>query len=395
MKSAFLAGSRARSSLLSSTLLCSLLALPSACGDTGGGGIGMPGAGDGDTSSQDGGHGAEPGDGDGDHQGPGSGDGDDDSPTPGQDGGASDGEDPGDGDGMSDGQPLRFVVLGDGGTGDDAQKKVAAAMAKVCAERGCKFALYMGDNIYEKGVANEDDALFQTNFEDPYAELDFPFHVALGNHDYGGEFLGNGGTNLPGTVKDEKAQAQVAYTMKSDKWSLPSSYYTFREGDVQFFVLDTNSVVTDLFRKLSEQQAWLDAEMAKSDARWKVVYGHHPYLSNGQHGNAGEYIGKVGFELQNGDKLKSLVEASVCGKAQLYFSGHDHDREWLEPACGTQFIVSGAAAKLDALPGRGSASRWSDGTKRGFLWVEIAGDLMTGVFYDEDAAISYEDSVSL
>ena len=108
----------------------------------------MPGAGDGDTSSQDGGHGAEPGDGDGDHQGPGSGDGDDDSPTPGQDGGASDGEDPGDGDGVSDGQPLRFVVLGDGGTGDDAQKKVAAAMAKVCAERGCKFALYMGDNIY-------------------------------------------------------------------------------------------------------------------------------------------------------------------------------------------------------------------------------------------------------
>ncbi len=293
----------------------------------------------------------------------------------------------GDGEGKPPGgAPLRFVVLGDGGTGDAAQAKVAAAMATVCKARGCSFALYLGDNIYDDGVSGVTDTQFQTKFEAPYADLDFPFYVALGNHDYGN----NGANFLPSNAKSE---AQVEYTAHSSKWNMPYYYYAFREGPVAFFALDTNAIVTDQFRKGGEQQAWLEAEMAKSDAPWKIVFGHHPYVSNGEHGNAGSYVGPIGIELHDGSKFKTLVEESVCGQAQVYFAGHDHDREWLEPTCGTSFIVSGAAAKLRQLEDRGFAARFGEATQRGFMWVEIDGDVMTGVFFDDEAKVSYEDTI--
>lgn len=307
-------------------------------------------------------------------------------PTNGGGGGNNAGPGPDDGTGMGDQAALRFVVLGDGGTGDAVQSKVAAAMKAVCADRGCEFALYLGDNIYENGADGVTDAQFKAKFEDPYLDLDFPFYVVLGNHDYGS----NGTNFLP---DDNKSATQVEYTGRSNKWNMPDYYYTFRRGPVAFFALDTNAIVVDRFRNKDTQQTWLDTELNNSDAPWKIVFGHHPYISNGEHGNAGSYVGSIGIELHDGSTFKSLVEESICGQAQVYFSGHDHDREWLEPTCGTSFIVSGAAAKLRVLEDRGSAFRFGDAEKNGFMWVEIDGDVLTGVFYDEDAKVSYEDTI--
>jgi tartrate-resistant acid phosphatase type 5 len=287
---------------------------------------------------------------------------------------------------------VRFVVLGDGGTGDAAQKKVADAVEKVCAQRGCEFALYLGDNIYNNGVASSDDAKFRTHFERPYAALDFPFYVTLGNHDYGPslDFLG-GATAFQ--FSDRRADLQIEYTGESEKWTLPDRMYAVRVGPVELFSIDTNAVVSGRFAKLTKdrQQAWLDDKLASSDARWKIVFGHHPYISNGEHGNAGNYD-CGGLDPYKGGPLKELVEESVCGKAQLYFAGHDHDREWLEPTCGTTFIVSGAAAKRRALRNcEDTPTRYADGSENGFLWVEIDGDTLTGVFYDDQANVDYED----
>jgi hypothetical protein len=130
--------------------------------------------------------------------------------------------------------------------------------------------------------------------------------------------------------------------------------------------------------------------MAQSDAPWKIVMGHHPYISNGQHGNAGAYDGGFFF---NGKPLKEIVDSEVCGEAQLFFSGHDHNREWLEPTCGTTFIVSGAAAKIRGRTDHGAASRFFDGESYGFMWAEIQGDVFTGVFYDDEGVVEYEDAV--
>jgi tartrate-resistant acid phosphatase type 5 len=349
--------------------------------------------------------------GDGDHTLPGDGDhtipGDGDHTTPGD----GDHTTPGDGDHgtdagkPSDGKTIRFIALGDAGSGDANQKAVAAAIKTVCAKKGCDFALYLGDNIYDTGVKDENDALFQSNFEMPYADLDFPFYVALGNHDFG-----MSGSNISSFLTPEaNPKAEVAYSSKSQKWKMPSPYYNFRVGDLEVFVLDTNSMILEEtttsipttkpgtpISPLSEQKTWLDGALAKSTAPWKIVMGHHTYLSNGEHGNAGDYQASALTAKETpGVGFKGFIDDAVCGKAQLYLCGHDHDREWLESTCGTSFIVSGGGGKaLRTMPGRGTKSRWSDDKKFGFLWVEISGDTLTGIFYDQDGAESYEDSIA-
>ena len=62
---------------------------------------------------------------------------------------------------------------------------------------------------------------------------------------------------------------------------------------------------------------------------------------------------------------------------------------------GTNFIVSGAASKLRKVTDSSEPTNWNDGTTGGFLWVEIAGDTMTGEFYDEHAQLDYSDHISL
>jgi tartrate-resistant acid phosphatase type 5 len=92
----------------------------------------------------------------------------------------------------------RFLVIGD--TGKDFDTSIpladrwtsvpqyvdARGVKKACdAKGGCAFAVMLGDNLYKTGVSGVDDPQWQTKFEQPYADLAFPFHPVYGNHDYG------------------------------------------------------------------------------------------------------------------------------------------------------------------------------------------------------------------
>lgn len=282
--------------------------------------------------------------------------------------------------------PLRFVALGDGGEGNMRQFKVATAVENACAAHGgCDFALYLGDNIYDTGVDSPMDAQFQTKFEQPYASLNFPFYITLGNHDYGGGGAG---------YEFYKGQHQVDYTQYSTKWTLPDFYYTFgsegAKAGVDFFSLDTNDI---MYTGSSTQKAWLQSATAASTAAWKIAFGHHTYVSNGQHGNAGEYEGISFIPIVNGANVKSFFDDAVCGEVDVYLCGHDHNRQWLEPTCGTEFMVSGTAAKMTGLVGRGTPTFFETDDSGGFLLVEIHGLTLTGTFYDEDGNVEFTRTV--
>ena len=47
---------------------------------------------------------------------------------------------------------IRFVALGDTGTGDENQKKVAASAKRTCQKDGCDFVLLLGDNFYQRTI---------------------------------------------------------------------------------------------------------------------------------------------------------------------------------------------------------------------------------------------------
>ncbi len=315
--------------------------------------------------------------------------------------------------------PVHFLIVGDTGTGERRQYAVAEAMADVCQKRGCQFAIHTGDNIYEHGPAGVNDSQFQDKFEKPYAHLDFPIFLVLGNHDQSGLIPGSG-------VHPERGDFEVAYTAHSTKWMMPKRYYRFgvpfasatnfsaqvEKPVVEFFAIDTNYLAPqnvpqfDWYRPMQpydlDQRKWLRDGLAASKAAWTIVFGHHPYINNGKHGSAGEFFG---LGLAKGEELRKMFEQEVCGKADLLVSGHDHSLQWLLPTkgCGTrpQFIVSGAGAKPETVSkdskGKNPALWEAFGTL-GFFWAEATPEALTLVAYTVDdkgtPTLAFEKTVS-
>ena len=295
--------------------------------------------------------------------------------------------------------PVRFVMLGDTGEGNTTQYEVAAAIKTVCdAAGGCDFALLLGDNIYDDGVASVTDSQWQTKFEMPYANLDLPFYAVLGNHDYGGQLI----IDAPGVGNEwDKGPIEVEYTELSDKWVMPDTHYTLKVGNVGIIAADTNSILWDN-NTHGDQRAWYPTALMELEGTdWKIFAGHHMLRSNGQHGNAGNYEAPelFGIPIPNplpivgGGDLLDFFDEVVCGTVDLAISGHDHNRQWLnEPSrlCGAELIVNGAGAKLTDLQDRGNAVFWEDDQEAGFLFVEVVGKRLTGRFYGKDGGLDFE-----
>ncbi|MGN2636355.1 metallophosphoesterase [Nocardia takedensis] len=256
---------------------------------------------------------------------------------------------------MPTGRGARVLVTGDAGTGTRTQWAVADAAREYHRRAPFSLALGLGDNIYESGPNSATDPQFADKFENPNAGLDFPWAMVLGNHDTSSVFPGDGGWLLRGNH-------EVEYHAHSARWWMPSRYYSVRVPEVnpvvEFFVLDLNPLAAYIPPLLSPywavdgeymnaQRAWLDRALAESTAPWKIACTHHPYLSNGPHGDAGRYEG-LPIEPVNGVHVKRFFEDLVLGRCHFILSGHDHCLQVLEPtpeSRSTRQIVSGAAAK--------------------------------------------------
>jgi len=231
---------------------------------------------------------------------------------------------------------LNFLVFGDWGrSGESDQSQVAEQMAKAAKDMGAKFIISVGDNFYENGVASVDDRQWKTSFEDVYhaESLQIPWQAALGNHDYRGD-----------------CDAQIAYGKISPRWKMPARYYVqSRQIDASttadFFYLDTTPMsktnhgdskayVIAAAQDVPKQLAWFKDALAKSKAQWKIVIGHHPIYSGGEHGDTPELVENI---------LPLLHEHKV----QAYFNGHDHDLQHLM-AGEVNLFDSGAGSQVRA-----------------------------------------------
>jgi hypothetical protein len=292
----------------------------------------------------------------------------------------------------------RFLVFGDTGRGDSIQYKVAGTMKTVCEQRGgCQFGLMLGDNFYDSGVSSVIDSQWQSKFEKPYGPLGIPFYPVLGNHDYGN--AGNG-------IDPARAQNEIDYTQKSAQWQMLGSNYAFTKGPISFVALDTQPIAQSdrsassaypadqlavMQQRTQEQLDAVPAQLAQATQPWKIVYGHHPYLSNGPHGNAGRYDGSSGGA-GAGTPMKEFVESRLCNQADVYFAGHDHSMQDLGEVCGTQFIVAGAGADTTDITNRNKALFQS--TASGFLLGEATASTLTMTFFDENGKQLYSRTLS-
>jgi hypothetical protein len=199
---------------------------------------------------------------------------------------------------------VKFLIIGDTGTGTTKQHDLAAIMLRSRASFPYEFVLMMGDNMY----GGEKPADFKNKFEDVYRPImnqNVKFYAALGNH-------------------DEPAQRFYEFFNMEGK-----EYYRFTRGNVAFYALNSNYMD-------KKQVKWLEDELAKDTTEWKIAFFHHPPYSSG---------GKHGSDTQ----LRQVVEPIfVKYGMNVVLTGHDHFYERVKPQKGIYYFVSGAGGKLRA-----------------------------------------------
>jgi predicted phosphodiesterase len=272
---------------------------------------------------------------------------------------------------------VRLVALGDAGRGDATQRRVAKGVVRACAERGCDAVVLLGDLLYPAGMESDDDPRADAWIADPYNPTGVPIYLVLGNHDYGK------GRDV------EAARRTVAWAKRRRDVVLPAEVWQVRVGPVHLFGLDTNAAFQ--FGEHAQLE-WLAKGLERTDAPWTVVLGHHPFRSNGNHGNAGAYEGWSGIPYSSGRSLLRLFEVGLCGQADLYLAGHDHSRQLLE-RCGVELIVSGAGSATTPIVDRGNQPRFAS-DEPGAAWLELREAEGRVVFLDADGEAEAEFSLT-
>jgi len=99
--------------------------------------------------------------------------------------------------------------------------------------------------------------------------------------------------------------------------------YSFVYGNTEFFMFDTNQDVSEG----SEIYKKLEADLARSTAKWKIVAHHHPIYSsdNDDYGNT-----RVAKSTLGSPKLKHLAPLYEKYNVDIVFYGHIHtyERTW-------------------------------------------------------------------
>lgn len=277
--------------------------------------------------------------------------------------------------------PYHVLPQTGGAVNASGLEPVARAMHDFCADANrCNFAFMLGDNIYPSGATLGSDGIadaqrYEGLFMRPYRELggadpDFRIYAVLGNHDW---YTSRAG-----------AMSQVAFLAANPPFFMDGIRYRVQppagRGEVEIFALDTYVMLagTDLrkdrlkpdgtplehdtpdefddwVRPANELERgmaqWLESSLRESNARWKIVIGHHPLWSSG------------GSKFEEAAMLRRLILPALCRYADAYFAGHDHSLEVHTDDCSTVGPRRGTAPLLQVVSGAAAKQR---GVNRAF-----------------------------
>ena len=226
---------------------------------------------------------------------------------------------------------LKFVAIGDNGTGDKPQYEIAAQMNAWRGRFPFDMVIMLGDNIYGSQRARD----FVDKFENPYKPLldaGVKFYAALGNHD------------------NQTNRFYKPWNMNGER------YYAYAKKNVKFFVLDSDYMDP-------KQLQWIEGELKSARDDWKIVYFHHPLYSSG---------GRHGSEV---DLRVTLEPLFVKYGVNVIYSGHDHIYERIRPQKGIYYFVAGAGGQLRSGDLKKSALTAAGYDQdQTFMLNEIAGD---------------------
>jgi hypothetical protein len=197
---------------------------------------------------------------------------------------------------------VRFLVIGDTGTGTEQQKELARVMTQYHDAFPYEFVLMMGDNMY----GAEKAADFKKKFEDVYRGLldrKVKFYATLGNHD------------------ESNQRFYEHFNLNGEE------YINFKKGNVSFYSLNSNYMD-------KKQVKWMEEKLAADNSEWKIAFMHHPpYSSGGKHGSS--------------TGVREVVEPIFLKhNVNVVLAGHEHFYERIKPQKGIYYFISGAGGKL-------------------------------------------------
>jgi hypothetical protein len=276
---------------------------------------------------------------------------------------------------LRDENVVRFAAVGDVGVSGVVQATVAAGVTRACDGR-CDFVLLLGDNLYEEGVADDDDAARLACLVSRYPTK--RKYMVLGNHDY-----------IITSPELERARNELQWIRDDMGQKRPTGaagryhFYRFRAGPARFVGLDTNFLVRGrIDSSYLDLSRWLGRLRPMKD-EWVIVFGHHPYVSNGPHGDAGTYR-ESGFQLWPAPFFQHFMNQQVIARADLYIAGHDHNLQFFSRANGynTAQLLSGSGAKCNPRGDRATERADMERYGHGFALVEVSRERMVVSFHD-------------
>ena len=114
---------------------------------------------------------------------------------------------------------------------------------------------------------------------------------------------------------------------------MPNNFYCFTKMfgsvPVEFIALDTN---LDVMKNRVSQEKWAVNTLLESRARWRIIFGHHPWKS----------FGKDNEEKHAGGKLDEFYQNLVdTQKVDLIISGHDNSQQHIYIPDKPDMVISG------------------------------------------------------
>lgn len=284
---------------------------------------------------------------------------------------------------------ITFSAFGDWGSATPSRDRVLQSLREMRYQ--LDFCVLLGDNFYPDGVRSVDDPRWKDDVVSQFPPS-LRLYAILGNHDY-----------------HHNAHAQIQYTYHGETWKMPYYYYAeeFRMGSsyLQILFLDTTilapTMTDELLRQCQVDEAsreafrehvrshrakqlkWLEQQLAKSHAQWRIVCGHYPLLSNGTHEVCPRFYESV---------FPILAQYGV----HVYLAGHDHNAQLIEsPQPGGHSIYCCVAGAVSATtePRRRVPGTLFLSTHPGQWVCEVSESEMTMSYVDQDQKTRFQHTI--
>ena len=217
-------------------------------------------------------------------------------------------------------KPFSFAAYGDSATPQFIES--FRGVQNQINAHGVDFAVLLGDNIYPDGTHQDADGRFTPTLNPEAIEWNQSHidYLAVGNHDVETPLASQQLYSVPIPVAGVSSHLDVPLN------EAPEFNYSFDYGDVHFTVIDStmaNFVETeDIQARIRNVIDYAVADMAATNAKWKIVVAHNPFVGTDKSREPDEFY------------FQTLMAGLNSVGVDLVLTGDSHTYSWTYPMSG-------------------------------------------------------------